>query len=158
MKSHRVIFQPNTYQGLQRGINCIVSAIRPTLGPLPRLVAVERLPDQSPELLDSGAVIARRIIQLPDRDADMGAMLVRHMVWQLYEKVGDGTATAAVLFQSIFNQGLRVIVAGGNPVSFQHHLQHGLRLICQTLDDMAIHLEGQHRARREPFRRTDAHA
>jgi hypothetical protein len=65
-------------------------------------------PYKTPELLDNGGVIARRIIQLPDGDEDVGAMFVRHMLWHLHEeKVGDGTATAAVLFQPIYNQGVR---------------------------------------------------
>lgn len=139
----RVVFQPAVYDSLQRGVNYIVSAIQPTLGPLPRFVAIERLRDRSPELLDNGAVIARRIIQLPDRDADIGAMLVRHMLWRLYEKVGDGTATAAVLFQSIFNQSLSTLAAGGNLLQLQHYLRRGLQLICTRLDGLVIHLEGQ---------------
>ena len=76
-----IVFQPRSHQGIQRGINQIVDAVRPTLGPRPRLVAVENvLRDKTPELLDNAALIARRIFQLPQRDADVGAMLVRHML------------------------------------------------------------------------------
>ena len=62
-KTPRVVFQPTAYQGLQRGINQMVEAVRPTLGPLPRIIAIERvMRGKTPELLDSGGVIARRII------------------------------------------------------------------------------------------------
>ena len=44
-------------------------------------------------------------------------MLIRHIAWQVFERVGDGTATAAVLAQSLMHAGMRYIVAGGNPVS-----------------------------------------
>src|SRR5512143_3602777 len=119
-----VVFQPAAYRGMQKGINQIVEAIRPTLGPRPRVVAVERMPnDKAPELLDDGGTIARRIIQISDRDADVGAMYVRHLLWQLHEKVGDGTATAAVLFQSIFNQGVHYITSGGNAMQLRRHLE-----------------------------------
>ena len=143
-KTPRVVFQPSAYQGLQRGINQMVEAVRPTLGPLPRIVAIERMTrSRTPELLDNGGVIARRIIQLPDRDEDVGAMFVRHMLWRLHEKVGDGTATAAVLFQSVYNQGLRYIVAGGNAMQLRRYLETSLQVILDELTHMAIHLEGK---------------
>ena len=114
--TRRVVFQPATYQGILDGMNQIVNAVRPTLGPLPRTVAIERTSNREkmPELLDNGGVIARRIIQIAGRDADVGAMFIRQMLWHLHEKVGDGTATAAVMFQTIFTEGLRYIAAGGN--------------------------------------------
>jgi hypothetical protein len=115
-QTQRVVFQPTAYRGIRRDINQIVNAVRPTLGPPPRIVAIEQAPgDKMPELLDDGGVIARRIIELPNRDKDAGAMFIRHVLWRLHEEVGDGTATAAVLFQSVYNQGVRYIVAGGSP-------------------------------------------
>jgi chaperonin GroEL len=95
------------------------------------------------ELLDSGGTIARRIIQIQDPDADMGAMLTRQMLWQLHEKVGDGTATAAVIFQKIYNEGLHFLVSGGNKMLLRRYLEEGLRLVLDHLETMAQPLEGQ---------------
>jgi chaperonin GroEL len=129
---------------MQRGINQIVNALRPTLGPLPRTVAIERFPsDRAPELLDDGGVIARRIIELPNHDEDVGAMFIRHVLWRLYEKVGDGTATAAVLFQSVYNQGQSYVAAGGNAMVLRRHLEKGMQAILDELAAMAVHLEGK---------------
>jgi len=131
---------------MQRGINQMVNTVRPTLGPRPHLVAVENtFRQKTPELLDNAGVISRRIIQLPDRDADMGAMLVRHLLWRLHEEAGDGTATAAVLLQSIYNQGVRYITAGGNPIAVRRHLEHGLREILAQLDSLTMPVEGKER-------------
>lgn len=140
-----VVFQPEVYQEMHRGINQLVDAIRPTLGPHPRIVAVERIAQRykAPELLDDGGLIARRLIELPNRKADIGAMYLRHLLWQVRETVGDGTATTAVLFQSIFNSGVRYITAGGNAMVLRHHLEAGLQLILDTLDQMAMPLGGQ---------------
>lgn len=104
---------------------------------------VNSRPYKTPELLDNGGVIARRIIQLADRDEDVGAMFVRHMLWRLHRKVGDGTATAAVLFQSIYNQGVRYNVAGGNAMQLRHYLEAGLQVILNELTPLAIHLDGK---------------
>ncbi len=140
----RVILQPNAYAGLQRGINQLADAIRPTLGPRPRLVALDRgLPGTAPDLFDSGGVIARRIVALADRDEDMGAMLLRGLLWRLHDQFGDGTATAAVLFQSIFNQGVRHVVAGGDPMRLRQALDRSLPLILDQLNAMQIPVRGK---------------
>ena len=143
-KNRRVVFQPATYRGLQRGVNQIVGAIRPTLGPRPRVVAIDRILDERmPELLDDGGVIAKRIIQLPDRDEDIGAMLVRDVLWRLHDQVGDGTATAAVLFQSIYNEGVHYLASGGNAMRLQSYLEKGMRAILDHLTGMTVHVTGK---------------
>ncbi len=139
-----VIFQPKAYRSMQRGINQMVATIAPTLGPFPRLVAIQKMDaNQKPELLDSGGTIARRIIQLKNRDEDMGAMLIRHVLWELYEKVGDGTAATAVMFQSIFDQGVRYITAGGSPMRLRFYLEEATRQVLDELHDMKHVIEGK---------------
>lgn len=129
----------SVHDGLLRGAQTIVSAVRPTLGPDPRVVAVAAAkPVLKPELLDDGAQIARGIIQLADSEADVGAMLVRQMLWQLQEDVGDGSATAAVIFESLLTDGLNYVAAGGNSMELRTHLQEGLA-------DLVAHLETQRR-------------
>ena len=140
----RLVFQPETSRNLQRGINLIADAIRPTLGPIPRTVAVSQAMDgKMPELLDKGGLIARRITNLPDPDADMGAMLLRQMLWQLYEDCGDGTAAAALMFQSIYNEGLKVIAAGGNAMRLRHYLRDYLKLALDALDELTGPIAGR---------------
>ncbi len=129
---------------MQRGIQKITDAIRPTLGPVPRYVAMQRaVSSDSPELLDNGGVIARRIIQIPDRDEDMGAMFLRHVLWSQHQKVGDGTATAAIIFQEIFDQGGRYLSAGGNAMRLRECLEAGLSVILAELSTMSTRLEGK---------------
>lgn len=145
-RTRHLVFQPAAARAMQRGIAQIVAAVRPTLGPRPRLVAIEPAFSRNsrpPELLDDGGTIARRIIALPDRDADMGAMYLRSLLWRLREEVGDGTATAAVLFQAVFDGGLRYITAGGNPMLLRRHLERGARVILDELDRMAVTVSGR---------------
>lgn len=140
----RVVFEPAASRGLAAGINQMVNAIRPTLGPHPRRTALEKhARDRAPELLDDAGTIARRVIQLADRDADMGAMLARHMVWRQRERVGDGAATAAVLLQSIYNQGLTYLASGGNAMQLRKHLEAGLGVILAELATMTTEVASQ---------------
>jgi chaperonin GroEL len=142
--TRRVTFQPATYRHLQRGANKLIQAIRPTLGPRARLVAISRLLDERmPEMLDNGGTIAKRIERLADRDEDIGAQLVRDMLWRLQDQVGDGTATAAVLFGSIYDQGIRYLTAGGNAMRLQTHLNKGLQAILDQLTSMTSPVSGK---------------
>jgi chaperonin GroEL len=143
-KTQRVAFQPVTHQSIQQGVNKIVNAIRPTLGPRPRVVAIDRiLDDKMPELLDNGGVIAKRIIQLPGRYEDVGGMFIRDVLWTLHNQVGDGTATAAVLFQRIYNEGVRYLSYGGNAMQLRIALEKGMGFILKQLTEMTIPLQGQ---------------
>ena len=138
-----LILEPDVQPKLQVGINTIAEAVKPTLGPLPRNVAVNNVMDHKPpELLDNGAAIARRIFELPDRLADVGAMILRHTLWQVQEEVGDGTATAAVLFEAIYTGGRRFIAAGGDAMQLRGQLQASARIIAAALDEMSEPVNG----------------
>ncbi len=140
-----VVFQPQVHHALQRGIHTLVSAIRPTLGPISGGVAIDHINKSItlPEFIDDGGVIARRIIELPDRDDDIGAMLLRSAITRQSERVGDGIATMAVLFEAIFNGGLRYIAAGGNAMQLRRQLEGALPLVLDALDRMVVQIEGQ---------------
>jgi chaperonin GroEL len=148
-----VDFQPDTFAGLSRGINTLVKAISPTLGPNPHLVGIESIPNRGnpPEILDSGGTIAQRVIQIQGRNADVGAMFLRQMLWKLQEKAGDGTATAAVIFQALFQHGLHYLAAGGSSMRLRAYLNEGLRLVLKELDRLTIQLNtgGPAASRRE---------
>ena len=142
--TRRVIFQPKTYRGFQQGINKLANAIRPTLGPRPRIVAIDRILDERmPELLDNGGIIAKRIIQLPGMAEDIGAMYLRDVLWRLHDQTGDGTATAAMLFQVVYNEGVRYLTSGGNARRLHDYLQKGMEAIVDRLTSMTVAAKGK---------------
>ena len=141
-----VVFQPEVHLRMLEGIDQIVGAVRPTLGPFPRVVLYDRTIGEAgrvPEFLDDGGTIARRVIQIRGRDADVGAMLARNLLWSVREEVGDGTATAAVLFRSAYAEGLRYLTSGGNAMRLRHYLELGMRDILTELDGMAGKVSGE---------------
>lgn len=143
--ARETVFPPRSQRALLRGVDTLVEAIRPTLGPLPRAVAVAPLPgSRRPiELLDDGGLVARRMVALPDRDEDAGAMLVRHVVWRVRERVGDGSATTAVLFRAVFAAGVRAIEAGADPARLRSGLKRGEQIIVDQLARSAQLLDGR---------------
>jgi chaperonin GroEL len=109
------------------GMQQMTDLLRPTLGPMARTVAIDRLVgSRGPEILDSGATIARRTLQIADPFADMGAMIVRHAVWRVFERVGDGSTTTAVLAYAVAHEAARYIAAGGDPVAVRRGVEQGL--------------------------------
>ena len=140
-----LVFQPHTQANIKRGIDTLVSAIRPTLGPTARTVAVSSLIENktTPEVLDDGGIIARRVIELQRRDADVGAMLARALICRQNERMGDGAATTAVLLQAIYNGGLHYLAAGGNAMRLRHHLESALKIALGALDKQTYFVTGK---------------
>ena len=131
MPEPKIIHQPQTQIALQRGIETLVNAVAPTLGPLPRRSVAQNL--EKLELLDDAGVIARRIIALPKQDDDVGAMLLRQVLWKMHQHVGDGAATTAVLYEQIYNEGLRFIAAGADPMRLRARFMELLPRLSERL-------------------------
>ncbi len=140
-----VVKQPHTYRALRIGTNLIADAVRPTLGPLPRLVVIERLNRaDAPEFLDDGATIARRIIEIEPRSSDVGAMLIRQALWRMNREAGDGSTTMAVMYQVVLNEGMRYVVQfNHNPMLLRAGLENGLKAVLEALDREAKPLSGK---------------
>lgn len=141
-----VVFEAQARAGMLRGVNQLANLVRPTLGPCPRVVAVEHtFRQRTPELLDNAGVISRRVIGLPDRDADVGAMLLRNLLWSVHEEAGDCTATAAVLFQAVYTRGASYLAAGGDAMRLRRQLERGAATILAALDAQRVELQGKAR-------------
>lgn len=114
MPKPKVISQPRTTQHLSMGINALADLLAPTLGPIGGVVANQRDFQGRPELLDDSATAVRRILELGDRRADVGAMMMRSMIWRVVQRAGDGGATAAVLARALYMHAARMMAAGAN--------------------------------------------
>ena len=127
-QSPGVRFAPASVNALKEGVDWMVNAIRPTLGPKARNVAIAPFygNNKPPELLDDAATIARRIVEIPDAYTNMGAMLIRHVLWNVHEKVGDGGATTAVIMQALLHEGIRLSAAGWNVMAIRRGIEKGL--------------------------------
>src|SRR5215210_5645875 len=126
-----------------RGVDLMVRLVQPTLGPLARSVAIAPVVgSRLPEILDSAATIARRTYAVGSRSEDVGAMLVRHVAWRVHEQVGDGSATAVVLFGAMLRESNRLVAAGCDPVALTRGIERGLEVAIQELRHQAQPVEG----------------
>lgn len=140
-----ISLQPQVYRDLLHGTDLIANAIRPSMGPLPRMVVVERPKrTEAPEFLDDGATIARRIIQVGPRGSDVGAMLLRHALWQMHNRAGDGTATMAMMYQTLLREGVRHITQGNcDAMQLRSALERACQAVMDALRREATPLQGR---------------
>jgi len=141
--NRRIRFDMQARMAIKRGFDQIADLAQVTLGPIGGVVALERIHSRnaSPELLTDTGTIARRIIEVSGKFENMGAMLARHMVWYLHEKVGDGGATALVIARSLIADAVRYVAAGYNAMTLWHGLQKVQPRVEARLEAMSRPLE-----------------
>jgi chaperonin GroEL len=122
---------------LKRGFDTLAQALAVTLGPTQGIVLSDPENRSKPELLNDAATIARRILALPQRSEDVGAMLLRNLVWRMQLKAGDGCAMTAVLAQAILDQAYRYKAAGANAMVLQRGLRRATEAAIDALEQMA---------------------
>ncbi len=142
MTQSRLLFAPQAQQALCRGFNQLADLLEVALGPRGRLVAMAGdNPRKPPELLNDGALIARRFLGLPGRFETMGAFLARHIAWQVEEAVGDGSTTAVVIARQVLNEALRQVAAGHHAMDLRRGIERALPLLLQALRAQAQPLD-----------------
>lgn len=143
LSDQRVVFQPRAHSAMWAGIETLVAALRPTLGPCARAVLIERNTGRrfTPDIAHDGGTIARRVVALADPDAGVGAMLLRHALWRMHEQAGDGVATTAVLFHALVKHARPYLAAGGNAMRLREGILRGAAIAAEELDRQASPLD-----------------
>lgn len=131
--------------GMLRGFETVGRLVSLTLGPVRGAIANERDGTREIELLRDAATAVRRVIQLPEPAEDPGAMLMRHIVWNMREEVGDGSATSAVIAYALAREAQRVIAAGANAMILRRGIEKGLAAAIAALEDLALPLDDEER-------------
>ena len=136
-----VVGPPTTSEHLKVGIDLIADLLAPTLGPVGGLVANQGTDPRPVELLDDSATVVRRILSLGSQQRDVGAMLMRHLVWRVTQKSGDGGAMTAVLTRAIYRAGVRLVAAGANPMLLNQGVAAATARVLQALRQQARLIE-----------------
>jgi len=138
-----VLHNPQAGAGLKRGFDTLADLLALTLGPSQGIILSQPQAGSAPEVLTDAATIARRVMELPQRTEDVGAMLLRNLVWRMHLRAGDGCATAAVLAQAILQEAHRYQAAGINPVLLRTGLERAARAALDRLCDIARPVNGE---------------
>jgi chaperonin GroEL len=140
MAAKEVIFGDSARRRLASGVDIVANAVRLTLGPKGRDVALER-GHASPVLTKDGVTVAREI-DLEDPLQNIGAQLIREVAARTGNDAGDGTTTATVLAQSIVREGLKYVSAGFSPIELKRGIDKAVTAIVAELAASARPVSG----------------
>jgi len=131
-----IAFDQEARDALRRGVSKLSQAVRVTLGPRGRNVILQKS-FGSPTVTKDGVTVAKEI-DLEDVYENMGARMVREVASKTSDVAGDGTTTATIMAEAIFNEGLRAVVAGVNPVHLKRGVDRAVADIIAKLRKMSI--------------------
>jgi len=131
----QVAFNEEARRALKRGVDVVADAVKTTLGPRGRNVAIDKK-FGSPTVTHDGVTVAKEI-ELKDPFENMGARLLVEAATKTNDVAGDGTTTATVLAQAIVHEGLRQVAAGANSMMIKRGLDKGTAVLLQAIRDLA---------------------
>lgn len=117
------------------GVNILANTVKVTLGPKGRNVTIEKS-FGAPIITKDGVTVAKEI-ELKDKLENMGAQMVKEVASRTADVAGDGTTTATVLAQAIFQEGNKFVTAGANPIEVKRGIDKSVAQIVQALRGMA---------------------
>ena len=139
--SKMMAFDQEAREAMRRGVAKLARAVKVTLGPKGRNVILQKS-FGSPTVTKDGVTVAKEI-DLEDVYENMGARMVREVASKTSDVAGDGTTTATVLAEAVFNEGLRAVVAGVNPIQMKAGIEKAVEEIAGKLKDMSIPVKGK---------------
>lgn len=124
-------FDTTAREGLKKGVDKLAEAVKVTLGPKGRNVIIDKK-FGAPTITKDGVSVAKEI-ELKDAIENMGAQLVKEVASKTADDAGDGTTTATVLAQSIFNSGIKNVAAGANPMDLKRGIDAAVATVVSEL-------------------------
>jgi len=135
-----IAFDQEARDAMRRGVQKLARAVKVTLGPKGRNVILQKS-FGSPTVTKDGVTVAKEI-ELEETYENMGAQMVKEVASKTSDVAGDGTTTATVLAEAIFQEGLKAVAAGVNPVQMKQGIEQAVEDITDELKKMSIKIKG----------------
>ncbi len=129
-------------EGLKKGVDALANAVKVTLGPKGRNVIIDKK-FGAPHITKDGVTVAKEI-ELKEPIENMGAQMVKEVASKTNDQAGDGTTTATVLAQAIFNTGLKNVTAGANPMELKRGIDVAVAAIVENLKKQSVEINDHH--------------
>jgi len=134
-------FNETARRSLKEGVDTLANAVKTTLGPKGRNVALDKK-FGAPTVTHDGVTVAKEI-ELEDNFANMGAQLLKEAATKTNDAAGDGTTTATVLAQAIVHEGMRNVAAGANAMLLKQGIDKAADEIVAKIGDLATEVKGK---------------
>lgn len=141
MPAKQLVFDSEARRHLKSGVDTLANAVKTTLGPKGRNVAIDKKWG-APTVTHDGVTVAKEI-ELENPYENMGAQLLKEAATKTNDVAGDGTTTATVLAQMIVNEGLKNIAAGANPMLIKRGIEKATKVVVEEIKAQAVQLRGR---------------
>src|SRR6201985_2378890 len=141
MAAKQIAFDQEARDAMRRGIGKLARAVKVTLGPKGRNVIIQKS-FGSPTVTKDGVTVAKEV-ELEDKYENMGARMVREVASKTSDVAGDGTTTATVLAEAIYNEGLRAVVSGANPMLMKRGIEKAVEDVVAKLAKAKIDIKSK---------------
>jgi chaperonin GroEL len=131
MPAKIVRFAQEAREKILKGVNVLADAVTVTLGPKGRNVVLEKS-FGAPTVTKDGVTVAKEV-ELEDKFENMGAQMVKEVASKTSDVAGDGTTTATVLARTIYNEGIKMVAAGHDPMSLKRGIDRAVEAITAEL-------------------------
>jgi chaperonin GroEL len=139
MAAKKIVYGTDARAAIQKGVKKLAKAVKITLGPCGRNVILEKS-FGSPTVTKDGVTVAKEI-ELEDSYENMGAQMVKEVASKTSKDAGDGTTTATIMAESIFDEGLKNITAGANAMQVKRGIEKAVEQIVKELQKMSTPIE-----------------
>ncbi|MCH2579834.1 MAG: chaperonin GroEL [Planctomycetes bacterium] len=139
MSAKKISFDQEAREAIRKGVQKLARAVKVTLGPRGRNVILEKS-FGAPTVTKDGVTVAKEI-ELEDSYENMGAQMVKEVASKTSDNAGDGTTTATVLAEAIYDEGLKNVTAGANPISLQRGINKAVKALVGGLKDLSIEIK-----------------
>jgi len=139
MSAKKISFDQEAREAIRKGVQKLARAVKVTLGPRGRNVILEKS-FGAPTVTKDGVTVAKEI-ELEDSYENMGAQMVKEVASKTSDNAGDGTTTATVLAEAIYDEGLKNVTAGANPISLQRGINKAVKALVGGLKELSIEIK-----------------
>src|SRR6201992_936699 len=141
MAAKDIIFDEKARNRVMAGVDTLANAVKVTLGPRGRNVVIEKSWG-APTVTKDGVTVAKEV-ELENKFQNMGAQMVKEVASKTSDVAGDGTTTATVLAQAIYNEGAKLVAAGLNPMDLKRGIDAGVAAVVAHIKAMATPTKGK---------------
>ncbi|MGI5836376.1 MAG: chaperonin GroEL [Chloroflexota bacterium] len=141
MPAKQLVYDEQARRSLRKGMDILAEAVKTTLGPKGRNVALDKKWG-APTVTHDGVTVAKEI-ELKDPFENMGAQLLKEAATKTNDVAGDGTTTATVLAQAIINEGLKNVAAGANPMMLKRGIEKAADAVVAEIKAQAMPVKGK---------------
>jgi chaperonin GroEL len=141
MAAKKIAFDQDARAAIRQGVKKLAKAVKVTLGPRGRNVVIEKK-FGAPTITKDGVTVAKEI-ELEDSYENMGAQMVKEVASKTSDTAGDGTTTATLLAEAVFEEGLKNVVAGADPMALKRGVDRAVVAVVDELKKMSTPVKGK---------------